>query len=261
MVVRWLCVLLMGWQGTLLGAAEEWRLLSETASPTVDGAVTHWRYQVRTPGGGGNVGVEVVRFDARKVRVRILDNPEEPYRRMNTMMETVKAVAGVNGGFFHPDNRPAGLLVTEGRVVARPERARLLSGAVVVEKGHLRLVRYGELPAADGLEEGIQAGPFLVDGMRAVTGLEATRRARRTVIATDGEHQFALVVTGPLTLAETAMLLVSLPIAGWEVKRALNLDGGSSTGLWVARPGAAAHYQPEWGRVRNFLALLPREEG
>ena len=56
--------------------------------------------------------------------------------------------------------------------------------------------------------------------------------ARRTVIAQDNEGYILIVVTprGYLSLHELAVFLANSDL---EVDVALNLDGGSSTGLWL----------------------------
>jgi len=107
----------------------------------------------------------------------------------------------------------------------------------------------------------LQAGPFLVDAGQPVAGLEAKRAARRSVVATDGAETWAILILDHATLAEAAALLATPGVLGDGKKliRALNLDGGSSTGLWVRGAGAASpRYSPEFGTVRNFLGVFPR---
>jgi exopolysaccharide biosynthesis protein len=41
-----------------------------------------------------------------------------------------------------------------------------------------------------------------------------------------------------------------------KIIRAMNLDGGTSTALWVR--GSPAFYAREWKSVRNYLAIVPR---
>ena len=64
-----------------------------------------------------------------------------------------------------------------------------------------------------------------------------------------------------VTLAELGVILAdpALVPTGMKIKRALNLDGGSSTALWVQRPGAEApFYLSEFGIVRDFVGIVPR---
>jgi hypothetical protein len=77
------------------------------------------------------------------------------------------------------------------------------------------------------------------------------------VIVAGPQERFGLVIVDRATLAETAAILSTPSMLGsWNVTRALNLDGGSSTGLWVA--GDEAFYQPEGRDVRDFVAIVPR---
>ena len=49
---------------------------------------------------------------------------------------------------------------------------------------------------------------------------------------------------------------------GWKIHRAMNLDGGRSSDLWISSrvSGGPLTSRPPWNRpVRNFLILLPRE--
>ncbi len=239
--------------------AEEWAVLTREFESTLHPAVQHQRLQVRAPGDSLPTPVEILSFDDRAIRFKVIDNPTEPRLSLAQAMGAVGALAGVNGGYFHPDYRPVGLVIAEGETVARAEKAALLSGVVVVENGQVRILRYQEFNPTDRLESGIQAGPFLIDQGEPVAGLNADRRAKRTLIASDGAHRHALVVTGVLTLAQTAQLLKAIPLGlDWKPARALNLDGGSSTACWVGRPEGRAFSQPEWGHVRNFLAILPK---
>jgi hypothetical protein len=56
-------------------------------------------------------------------------------------------------------------------------------------------------------------------------------------------------------LADAARIL-ALPsiLDTWKPKTAINLDGGSSSGMWAANGISLA----EIARVRNFLAVVPR---
>ncbi len=221
---------------------------------------------------GQSVELAVVQWSAATHVLRVVDQGLTGRAGTAEALAAAGCVAGVNGGYFHADRRPLGLVIAGGRGLHGFERARLLGGLVTVDAvGGMRLVRASEFdPAAPAhapgrLREALQAGPFLVDAGRPVTGLEATRGARRTVVATDGRGRWALVaVLSRLTLAETASLL-SAPGAlpgGFVVRRALNLDGGSSTALWVRRDpadgGGDALSITEWGTVRNFLGVAPR---
>lgn len=165
------------------------------------------------------------------------------------------AVAAINGGYFVPGYKPLGL-VRLGGVDRHPcSDAAVLSGIVAIDaSGRLTL-----LPRdADLMEvvEAFQAGPFVIDPGGAIGVGERPASANRSLIASDDHGRVLLLVTGSMTLHQVATMLHDHPQAfGLErVERALNLDGGPSTGLSLALP------DPSWstaekGPVRNILVV------
>lgn len=204
--------------------------------------------------GGLRVSVRVAAFDDRRHTLRVIDNPRGAEVSLAEAMRREGCAAGVNGGFFHSDWTPLGLMVSGGRVVHGMERARLLSGVLAVTAEKPLLLRYGEYRLGSRTREGLQAGPFLVDRGAAVTGLDTRKRDRRTLVATDGHHRWAILASGPVGLADMARILAGGDAAtGFHVARALNLDGGSSTAFWATKAEGVACR--EVGFVRNFVAV------
>lgn len=205
--------------------------------------------------GGLRVSLSMAAFDDRRHTLRVVDNPRGSEVTLAEAMRREGCEAGVNGGFFHADGTPLGLMVSGGHVVHPMERARLLSGVLAVTAEKPFLLRYGEYRFGSRTRDGLQAGPFLVDRGAAVTGLENRKRERRTVVATDGHHRWAIMACGPVGLADLAGILAGGEAAvGFKVSRALNLDGGSSTAFWAA--GAEGIACREMGFVRNFVAVV-----
>ncbi len=212
--------------------------------------------------GGDETIVDVVRFQASDAGFQVVDQGAEGDRSLDEAMRAAGALAGINGGYFHPDRRPLGLVVANGATVHAEERARLLSGVLLVyANGAIRLQRVDEPRGKLALREALQAGPFLVDAGQPVAGLDTKRAARRSVVATDGAGSWAILTLDRATLADAAALLATPGVLGngKRILRALNLDGGSSTGLWVKGAGSSSpRYAPEFGTVRNFLGVFPR---
>lgn len=204
---------------------------------------------------GVAVRIQGVRADDRKVRLVVVDNPVAGRGTLDEAMRAQGCFAGVNGGYFHADFRPVGLEIAAGREVNGFERAKLLSGVFAVTSGKPRLMRSSEFQASPKTSEALQAGPFLVADGVPIAGLNDVKRARRTVIATDGKNGWAILLLSPVTLAGAAEIL-STPGAldGFKVAQALNLDGGSSSALWAATE-PKAFYLREYGTVRNYLGL------
>jgi uncharacterized protein YigE (DUF2233 family) len=196
-------------------------------------------------------------FNDRKHTLRVIDSPAPGNATLENTLRRENAIAGVNGSYFQPDFRPVGLAIADGKTLGRFKQAKLLSGIIgVTPKGAIAIIRSTAYTSQNpAFTQALQCGPMLVQNGAPVTGLESTRLARRTAVATGPNHRRALIRLTSTTLADTAKIL-SLPgiFGTWSTQTALNLDGGSSTGLWAAETVSL----PEIKRVRNFLAVFPR---
>lgn len=207
-----------------------------------------------------SVDFTVVRFDASLCTLRVIDQLERSSAvSLAQAMPHHNAIAGVNGGFFTPAFEPLGLTVSQGKRSGVWQKSSLLGGVLLVRKGRPLLLWRDEFQDSPGITEMLQAGPRLVNNGTPVTGLEERSHRSRTFIATDSKGHWLMGICEYTTLAGLARLLV-VPglIPGMEIARALNFDGGKSTAFWARTPGGEVHSEPEFTRVRNFVAILPR---
>jgi uncharacterized protein YigE (DUF2233 family) len=211
---------------------------------------------------------EGVAYDSRVCRLKVVDQEGGPGSKFADAGEAAVSCGGlaaVNAGFFTPEGKPLGLVVAGGNARGAWNSASSLGSGVWYESGDgscaiRRREHLGKTGAA-GMRELLQAGPMLVDGDRAVTGLESEKTSARTLIAWDGGSHWWIGRTPPCTLADLARALATGQPAGWPVKSALNLDGGRSSELWISSkvPGGPVSMRPIWNRpVRNILILTPR---
>ena len=208
--------------------------------------------------GNRDTRLRILLPDPTRSRLLVLDNPDNK-GFLGELLRKQDCLAGVNGGYFHPDTRPLGLVISEGKTVHPLVRARLLSGVLVVTDERVSLLRMREFSPSPAPYQALQSGPFLIDGHAPVSGLDDRKRARRTLFLTSDSGQYAMLVTDSFfTLAELATLLATPGIIHeLNVSRALNLDGGTSSALW-ARTTEGTAYLAEAKRVRNFLCLRER---
>ncbi len=198
----------------------------------------------------------VVSFNPKTQTFAVMDNPSGDFN-LGSAAEKRGALAGVNGGYFHPDRTPLGLVVRQGTEIHPLEHAKLLSGIVSATPAAITIQRPSAFKPSAAVREALQAGPFLVEGGKAINGLDATRSAARTVVFLDAKGRAGFLIAKSATLAEMAAILATPAVfPEGKIVRALNLDGGSSTALWVR--GAPPFYAREWKGVRNYLAIVPR---
>jgi uncharacterized protein YigE (DUF2233 family) len=178
--------------------------------------------------------VTVVRLDPAQVRLRVGYDPNEP-RLLSSWFEQRRPLLAVNGGFFTESYATTALLISDG--VASGTSYQGFGGMLVVgpdEAVSLWALRDTPYDPAVPIAHGLQSFPMLVfPGGVAAPLDEDGRRARRTAVALDRDGHVLFVVspTSSFTLRELAAWLVTSDLG---VDRALNLDGGSSTGLFLS---------------------------
>lgn len=208
--------------------------------------------------GDSTARVTAIVFREKAFTLRVVDSPSPGSAILENTLRHAGVPAGVNGGYFHPDFTPIGLVVSEGKTIHPYEKAKLLSGIVGSDsQGRITIRRSSDyLRKQPSFREAIQCGPMLVEGGKPVAGLNATRIARRTAAATGSEGRAALAYITSVSLEDAAQILALPHLFGsWAPHTALNLDGGTSSGLWADTVVSL----PEIKRVRNFLGVVPRD--
>ncbi len=236
----------------------KWRVLHEEAAGM--SALASWR-QLRVAGDEGEVTLSLVRFDDRHATLRVVDQPQS-WTFGDTLGDSMRqagAIAGVNGGYFQPDFTPLGLVIADGRRMGQFTRSSLVSGMVRVIRGQPALVWNSESSAAEAASDLLQAGPRLLSGGQPVSGLNGSKSAARSFVATDGANGWLIGVASSVSLRGLAELLATPGlVSGLRLDRALNLDGGRSTAFFSRLSDGREINEPGWSTVRNYLAVVPR---
>lgn len=232
----------------------DWNVAATEKERAGGGRVEH-RHIVLTENGGDEATVELALFSQKSATLRVIDNPTGQLD-LAAVMEREHGLAGVNGGYFDPADKPVGLLISDGKMIAPLRKARLLSGIAVVSEGRVQLLRVAEY--SKKAVAALQCGPFLVDRAQPVPGLDDTRSARRTFIAIAGSDRAMIGFCSAVTLAQLAKIIGKPGLASdLKVQRALNLDGGSSSAFWLAGDRGVFSI-PEQKTVRDFVGVVPK---
>ena len=235
-----------------------WQIASTKREASPNESVEHWTSVVENPETADRATLHLAVFATRAATLQVVDQPDAPRTDLAETMPRTKAVAGVNGGYFDPEDAPVGLLVSDGRVVSPFRKAKLLSGVLFATKGQVDVVRAKRFAMNDKIKSARQCGPFLVERAAPVAGLNDTRPARRTFAAVNGDGRAALGICSAVSLAQLSRILCLTNLGGkMKIVRALNLDGGSSSAFWFAGKEEAFSI-PEAKTVRDFVAVVPR---
>ena len=246
---------LFGFKAVVLG---EWQVVSTKHEASIGGGLVHHHIILGQSAGDERAVVDLAMFSPKSCTVHLIDN-ENNDRTLAEAMDREKYLAGVNGGYFDPEFKPIGLRIMDGKTISQLRRAKLLTGLVMASPNQLKILRTREFSGKQKPLTAIQCGPFLVDGGQQVRGLDDSHSARRTFVAVAMNDRAALGICSGVTLAELSEILVSIPFdKGERIKRALNLDGGSSTAFWFKRQEGSILSISEQKSVRDFVAVVAK---
>jgi uncharacterized protein YigE (DUF2233 family) len=177
--------------------------------------------------------ITIARFDLHHVHISVGYQPNQPLS-LNNWMKQTNAVAVINGGFFDSKYQAVALLVSNGQSYGTSYSG--FGGMLSVDdQGNVSLRSLRDQPYNpdnEQLQQATQASPMLMIGGQR-TQFQADSSVRRwSVIAMDKQGRLLLIVSPSLafSLNEMADLLASSDLS---LETAMNLDGGTSTGLYV----------------------------
>jgi exopolysaccharide biosynthesis protein len=237
-------------------AQAEWKIVSAESEPGQEG-IEHRHIVVEDAAVGQRAAIDVAVFSGKSTGLRVIDNPDG--QSLAAVMKREKYVCGVNGGYFDTDFKPIGLRIADGATFSPLRRARLITGILLRSERGIEIVRAGEFSRTKKIAVAIQSGPFLVEGNKRIRGLNDSQLARRTFAGLAGGDRAFLGVCSGVSLAELANILATTPIvADSKTRRAMNLDGGSSSAFWFAREDGSAFSISGRKPVRDFVAVVPK---
>ena len=242
---------------TLVASAQaEWKIVSTESEPG-RGGIEHRHVIVEDAAVGQRVSLDIAVFPAKSTALRIIDNPDS--QSLGMVMKREKWACGVNGGYFDTEFKPIGLRIVDGTTVSPLRRARLITGILLQSDRGIDVVRVSEFSRTKKTIAAIQSGPFLVEGNKGIRGLNDSQPARRTFAGIATSDRAVLGFCSDVSLAELANILATMPVAqNSKIRRAMNLDGGSSSAFWFAREDGSAFSIAGRKPVRDFVGVLPK---
>jgi uncharacterized protein YigE (DUF2233 family) len=183
---------------------------------------------------GDMAAVHLLRLEPSLVSFDVAYQPDAP-RFLSAWCGDEGVLAAINGGFFDAQYHSTALVIHDG--IASGTTYEGQGGMFAVDQwGNISLRYLSEQPynPHEPLVEAFQSWPMLIKpgGEQVYFSLDDSERARRSVIAFDRSGRVLLLAFpgNDFTLHELANWLAASDLA---IDSALNLDGGSSTGLCV----------------------------
>lgn len=238
-----------------ISAQAEWKILSTESEPGLAG-IEHRHVVVEDIAAGQRAVLDVAVFPAKSPALRVIDNPDGQSLAM--AMKREKYACGVNGGYFDTEFKPIGLRVADGTTFSPLRRARLITGILLQSDRGIDVIRVSEFSRTKKIRAAVQSGPFLVEGNKRIRGLNDSQLARRTFAGIAMNDRVLLGFCSDVSLSGLADILATAPIADSKIRRAMNLDGGSSSAFWFAREDGSAFSIAGRKPVRDFVAITPK---
>lgn len=238
---------------------------SAQAQPTANTADTGWiagshgieLRTLRAEQGNQQASITVARLDPAQVRLRVGYSPGSPRPLLDWAKQT-DALLVVNGSFFDDTFRATALLVSDSAAIGQSYEG--FGGMLAVAPdGHVGIqpLRDQGYDPQQPLEQALQSFPMLIFPGGVDAGVEwDAQRDRRTALALDRQGRLLVIICAQpaFSLNEFATWLQQSDL---EIDRALNLDGGSSTGLYVNAADAQGEILP-FSRLPIVLYAEPR---
>ncbi|NWK54864.1 phosphodiester glycosidase family protein [Verrucomicrobiaceae bacterium N1E253] len=212
--------------------------------------------------------LSLVSFDDRQFRLQVADQANGPgsiWRSSEAAAAAHDGIAAINGGFFTPEGKPLGLVVSRGKQGGYVNKSSLGTGLYLSTAEVSRIVSrqsYQHSPGQWGkVQDLLQTGPYLCRQSQPVSGLSSNSQRPRSFIAWDGQHHWAIGHAANCSLKALSAALAGKAPAGFAIHTAINLDGGRSSDLWVGSQvenGNHTHRGFLNKPVRNYLILKPK---
>lgn len=210
-----------------------------TTQPGVDLRREQWK------GASGNTDtVTITRFDPKKVKISIGYQPGNP-QPLKTWMKQSNAIAVINGGYFNEQDVATALLIANGQSYGTSYQN--CCGMFSVDtQGQIGIQYLADQPYdanTQQLEQAVQSRPMLMQNSKRAQFEETADSSPRSIVAIDTQGRLLFIVSpsAAFSLDETADLLQQSDL---QLKTALNLDGGSSTGLYFNSGGQQVNLDP-----------------
>jgi len=159
-------------------------------------------------------------------------NFEVLHREAQLLAEWSSDAEGIflNGGFFDPEGKPTGFLVSDGKKIGKNIYDKDKSGTLIIEENKIKIAE--EFNENESFLHALQNFPLLIKNGKNNIKKDSGKVARRTAVGTDQDGFFYIIISnqGDLSLFAFAEVITKLPI---DFNMVLNLDGGSSTGIYV----------------------------
>lgn len=208
----------------------------------------------------------IIKINPALNQLNIIENPPPPSAKtIAELHEQHNSHLTFNGGFFTPEFNPTGLLISNSKTLNPLSNADLLNGIFAIDTQNKPTIISPIAPISpENYPFAIQNGPILILNGTPQIKTDDKKPASRTVIAINANNEIFIIMLkqsllhmdNALSLYQLAQLIKENPnLNSLNITSALNLDGGTSTGLYIKD-----RYYPEMEKVQNIIITTPHPQ-
>lgn len=182
---------------------------------------------------------------------------------MRQLLQYENFIIAINGSFYSKHFQPIGLFIQENKTLNQWVNSKLLAACIKVNNFGQLSIGFNKKTCIHAWSA-LQTGPLLIENGQIQTGLYLPKKTSsdffeenyRTVIALSDKGKVLLLVSSQAKLTDLAIILKDYPSA-FSVKNiqtAINLDGGSSTGMYIGFP-SSPFYIHEQKPVKTLIMI------
>ena len=202
----------------------------QTLAPGVE-----WR-RLWADTGAGRERLHLIRFEPDQIRLRVIYQRGRPRHVSQWASILPNALVVTNAGYFTPEHQATGRIISDSIASGRTHAG--FAGMLAVEPDGTTTLRWLQAQPYrpdEKLTQAVQSFPMLVKPggkMGFPPDADEGQRSRRTIVAQDTAGRFVLIASPEFrfSLHELAVWLTESDL---DLDIAMNLDGGTSTGLWT----------------------------
>lgn len=199
--------------------------------------------------------ITVLRVDKRMFSWAIAQDSASP-KMVSKWRKTLNAAAVINGGYFDENNQSTGYLLLDdreyGKLSSNGENGYTGMLLIKNKKPQLRYLPEKSFGKEEKANFALQTFPTLINNGKSLIKKESGKTARRTVLAQSFKNDFYIIISESfISLYELAAWLEK---SGLALEKAINLDGGPSTGLAVKNE--SFYYKADSAPVPNVIYLM-----
>lgn len=155
------------------------------------------------------------------------------YLKAKEFLKLSNSILTINGSFFDKDYHPLGLQIQKGKLIQ--DIKNIDGGVFFVKQGKAEIVHTSEFKHHKEISFAFQSRPRLVKDGKAFSNLKMQSAERSFIGITHDEKIIIGVTEDSKAYTRDLAYILALPKSkkGLNCKYALNLDGGSSSQLYI----------------------------